>query len=128
MQADYAPAVVARARILVRQRRIADAVTFMSGIARSNPRSAALRAEYARVLVLNNRAQDAIEEARQVLRFDERSVPAKLAVAEAYRAQSRNDLALYIINDLVNGSDPDRPTTGPGPTTPDPAPAGAAAP
>ena len=50
---------------------------------------------------------------RQVLRFDERSVPAKLAVAEAYRAQGRNDLALYIINDLVNGSDPNHPNNTP---------------
>ena len=39
-------------------------------------------------------ATPSIEEARQVLRFDERSVAARLAVAEAYRAQGRLDLAL----------------------------------
>jgi tetratricopeptide (TPR) repeat protein len=114
IQADYEPAVVGRARMLLRQRRAAEALSFVQAIARANPRNGPLRAEYARLLVLNNRGPEAIEEARQVLRFDERSVQAKLAVAEAYRAQGRLDLALYIVNDLINGSDPNHPDAGPG--------------
>jgi len=64
--------------------------------------------------VLNNRAQEAIEEARRILRQDERNVPAKLAVAEGYRALGRLDLAFYIVNDLINGSDPNHPNNGAG--------------
>ncbi|MDP3219978.1 MAG: tetratricopeptide repeat protein, partial [Deltaproteobacteria bacterium] len=119
MQADYDPAVVGRARMLVRQRRIPEAVSFAAAVARANPRNALIRAEYARLLVLNNRAADAIEEARQVLRFDERSVAARLAVAEAYRAQGRLDLALYIVNDLINGADPNHQNNGAGASNPE---------
>jgi tetratricopeptide (TPR) repeat protein len=119
MQADYDPAVVGRARMLVRQRRIPEAVSFAAAVARANPRNALIRAEYARLLVLNNRANDAIEEARQVLRFDERSVAARLAVAEAYRAQGHGDLALYIVNDLINGADPNHQNNGAGASNPE---------
>jgi tetratricopeptide (TPR) repeat protein len=119
MQPDYDPAVVGRARMLVRQRRIPEAVSFAAAVARSNPRNALIRSEYARLLVLNNRAPDAIEEARQVLRFDERSVAARLAVAEAYRAQGRLDLALYIVNDLINGADPNHQNSGAGASNPE---------
>ncbi len=114
IQPDYPLALVARSRLLIRQRRIADAVSFAAGLANSHPESTRLRAEYARLLVLNNRAQDAIEEARRILRQDERNVSAKLAVAEAYRSLGRLDLALYIVNDLINGSDPNHPNNGPG--------------
>jgi len=119
MQPDYDPAVVGRARMLVRQRRIPEAVSFAAAVARANPRNALIRAEYARLLVLNNRAADAIEEARQVLRFDERSVAARLAVAEAYRAQGHGDLALYIVNDLINGADPNHQNNGAGASNPE---------
>lgn len=105
--------------MLVRQRRIPEAVSFAAAVARANPRNALIRAEYARLLVLNNRAADAIEEARQVLRFDERSVAARLAVAEAYRAQGRLDLALYIVNDLINGADPNHQNNGAGASNPE---------
>ena len=100
--------------MLVRQRRIPEAVSFAAAVARANPRNALVRAEYARLLVLNGRLPDAIEEARQVLRFDERSVAARLAVAEAYRAQLHGDLALYIVNDLINGADPNHQNNGAG--------------
>ena len=119
MQADYDPAVVGRARMLVRQRRIPEAVSFVASVARANPRNALIRAEYARLLVLNGRLPDAIEEARQVLRFDERSVAARLAVAEAYRAQLHGDLALYIVNDLINGADPNHQNNGAGANNPE---------
>lgn len=114
IQADYDLAVVARTRLLIRTRRLPEAISFVGGIARSNSGNFSVRAEYARLLVLNNRAQDAIDEARQILRADERNVGAKLAVAEAYRALGRLDLALYIVNDLINGSDPNHPNNGPG--------------
>lgn len=119
MQSDYDLAVVGRARMLVRQRRIPEAVSFASAVARANPRNAVIRSEYARLLVLNNRANEAIEEARQVLRFDERSVAARLAVAEGYRALGRLDLANYIVNDLINGSDPNHPNNGAGASNPE---------
>ena len=54
-----------------------NAVLMAGGIARSYPNNSTVRAEYARLLVLNNRPNDAIEEARQVLRQDERNVLAK---------------------------------------------------
>lgn len=114
IQPDYPLALIARSRLLIRQRRLSDAVTFAAGLAGSHPESTRLRAEYARLLVLNNRAQDAIEEARRILRQDERNVSAKLAVAEAYRSLGRLDLSLYIVNDLINGSDPNHPNNGPG--------------
>lgn len=114
IQPDYPLALIARSRLLIRQRRLSDAVTFAAGLASSHPESTRLRAEYARLLVLNNRAQDAIEEARRILRQDERNVSAKLAVAEAYRSLGRLDLSLYIVNDLINGSDPNHPNNGPG--------------
>ncbi len=114
MRSDYELAAIGRSRLLVRQRRIPEAVSFLAGVARANPRNAVMRSEYARVLVLNSRSNDAIEEARQVLRFDERSVAARLAVAEAYRAQGHNELALYIVNDLINGSDPNHQNNGAG--------------
>lgn len=120
MQSDYDLAVVGRARMLVRQRRIPEAISFASAVARANPRNAFIRSEYARLLVLNNRGNEAIEEARQVLRFDERSVAARLAVAEAYRSLGRLDLALYIVNDLINGADPiNHPNNGAGASNPE---------
>jgi tetratricopeptide (TPR) repeat protein len=115
---DYEPAVIARVRLLIRTRRLPEAVTFVAGIARANPSNLVVRAEYARLLVLTNRPQEAIDEARQILRADERNVAAKLVVAEAYRAQGRLDLALYIVNDLINGSDPNHPNNGPGANNP----------
>jgi tetratricopeptide (TPR) repeat protein len=118
IQADYELAVIARARLLTRTRRLPEAVTFAAGVARANPTNSAVRAEYARLLVLSNRAQEAIDEARQILRADERNVAAKLAVAEAYRSQGRLDLSLYIVNDLINGSDPNHPNNGPGANNP----------
>lgn len=114
IQPDYPLALIARSRLLIRQRRLPEAVSFAAGLASSHPESTRVRAEYARLLVLNNRAQDAIEEARRILRQDERNVSAKLAVAEAYRSLGRLDLSLYIVNDLINGSDPNHPNNGPG--------------
>jgi tetratricopeptide (TPR) repeat protein len=114
IQPDYPLALIARSRLLIRQRRLSEAVSFAAGLASSHPESTRVRAEYARLLVLNNRAQDAIEEARRILRQDERNVSAKLAVAEAYRSLGRLDLSLYIVNDLINGSDPNHPNNGPG--------------
>jgi tetratricopeptide (TPR) repeat protein len=64
--------------------------------------------------VTAERYDEAVNEARQVLRMDERNVAAKLAVAEAFRARGRLDNALQIIDDVINGSDPNHPNNGPG--------------
>lgn len=114
IQPDYELAVVARARLLVRQRRAAEAVQFAGGIATRYPGNFLVRAEYARLLVTAERYDDAVNEARQILRIDERNVAAKLAVAEAFRARGRLDNALQIIDDVINGSDPNHPNNGPG--------------
>lgn len=115
IQPDFELAVVARARLLIRMRRLAEAVAMASDVARRYPGNFAVRAEYARLLVLAQRYNEAIEEGRQILRLDERNVGAKLAIAEAYRALGRRDLALYIVDDLINGPDPEHhPNNGPG--------------
>jgi tetratricopeptide (TPR) repeat protein len=114
IQPDYELALVARSRLLVRQRRVPDAVTFAADIARRFPGNFVCRAEYARLLVIAERYDQAVEEARAILRLDERNVVAKLAVAEAFRARGRLDNSLYIVDDLINGSDPAHPNSGPG--------------
>lgn len=115
IQPDYELALVARARLLVRQRRTSEAVALAADIARRFPGNFAARAEYARMLVVAQRYDDAINEGRQILRLDERNVGAKLAIAEAYRAQGRLDLSLYIVDDLINGPDAEHhPNNGPG--------------
>ncbi|MDP3274193.1 MAG: tetratricopeptide repeat protein [Deltaproteobacteria bacterium] len=114
IQPDYEVAMAARARLLVRQRRVPDAVAFVSDIARRYPGNFLVRAEYARLLVIAERYDQAVDEARAILRFDERNVAAKIAVAEAFRARGRTDNALYIIDELINGSDPQHPNNGPG--------------
>jgi tetratricopeptide (TPR) repeat protein len=119
IQPDYELAVVARARLLVRQRRTNEAVAMAADIARRFPGNFAVRAEYARLMVLAQRYDDAVNEGRQILRLDERNVGAKLAIAEAYRAQGRLDLALYIVDELINGPDPEHhPNNGPGTNDP----------
>jgi tetratricopeptide (TPR) repeat protein len=119
IQPDYELALIARARLLVRTRRTPEAVAMAADIARRFPGNFAVRAEYARLLVVAQRYNDAIEEGRQILRLDERNVGAKLAIAEAYRAQGRLDLALYIVDDLINGPDPEHhPNNGPGANDP----------
>ena len=119
IQPDFELAVVARARLLVRQRRTNEAVAMAADIARRFPGNFAVRAEYARLMVVAQRYDDAINEGRQILRVDERNVGAKLAIAEAYRAQGRLDLALYIVDELINGPDPEHhPNNGPGTNDP----------
>ncbi|MEI8255402.1 MAG: tetratricopeptide repeat protein, partial [Deltaproteobacteria bacterium] len=119
IQPDYELALVARSRLLVRQRRTNEAVAMAADIARRFPGNFASRAEYARLLVLAQRYDDAINEGRQILRLDERNVGAKLAIAEAYRAQGRLDLSLYIVDDVINGPDPEHhPNNGPGTNDP----------
>ena len=115
IQPDYELALVARSRLLLRQRRRNEAVAMAADMARRNPGNFTVRAEYARLLVVAGRPEDAISESRQILRVDERNVGAKLAVAEAYRALGRLDLALYIVDDLINGPDAEHhPNNGPG--------------
>lgn len=114
IQPDYELAVVARSRLLVRQRRVAEAVQFAAAIAGRFPGNFLVRAEYARLLVTAERYDEAVTEARAILRVDERNVAAKLAVAEAFRARGRTDNALAIIDDVINGSDPNHPNNGPG--------------
>ncbi len=119
IQPDYELALVARSRLLVRQRRTNEAVAMAADIARRFPGNFAARAEYARLLVVAQRHDDAINEGRQILRLDERNVGAKLAIAEAYRAQGRLDLSLYIVDDVINGPDPEHhPNNGPGTNDP----------
>jgi hypothetical protein len=103
--------------MLVRQRRIPEAVSFGGRGALQPPQRPAARSTRG-CWCSTTAAADAIEEARQVLRFDERSVAARLAVAEAYRAQGRLDLALYIVNDLINGADPNHQNNGRARATP----------
>jgi tetratricopeptide (TPR) repeat protein len=114
IQPDYELAVVARSRLLVRQRRVNEAVQFAGGIASRYPGNFLVRAEYARLLVTAERYDEAVNEARAILRIDERNVAAKMAVAEAFRARGRTDNALAIIDDVINGSDPNHPNNGPG--------------
>ncbi len=114
IQPDYELAVVARSRLLVRQRRVNEAVQLASGISSRFPGNFLVRAEYARLLVTAERYDEAVSEARAILRIDERNVAAKMAVAEAFRARGRTDNALAIIDDLINGSDPNHPNNGPG--------------
>lgn len=104
IQPDYELALIARARLLVRTRRLNEAVVMAADVSRRYPGNFAVRAEYARLLVLAQRYDDAIRESREVLRLDERNVGARLAIAEAYRAQGRLDLALYIVDELIRGS------------------------
>ncbi len=112
---DYELAVVARARLLLRARRSTEAVTMAADIARRFPNNYTVRAEYARLMVVAQRYNEAIEEGRRILRQDERNVGAKLAIAEAYRAQGRLDMALAIVNDVIHGSgEPEQPDNGPG--------------
>jgi tetratricopeptide (TPR) repeat protein len=114
IQPDYELAVRARAQLLVRQRRANEAVQLAGGIAARFPGNFLVRAEYARLLVVAERYDEAVTEARAILRLDERNIPAKIAVAEAFRARGRLDNALYIIDDVINGSDPNHPNNGPG--------------
>jgi tetratricopeptide (TPR) repeat protein len=115
IQPDYELALIARARLLVRSRRVNEAVTMAADVARRFPGNFAVRAEYARLLVVAQRYPDAIREGREILRADERNVGAKLAIAEAYRAQGRLDLALYIVDEVIHGSSsPGQADSGPG--------------
>jgi tetratricopeptide (TPR) repeat protein len=114
IQPDYELAVVARSRLLIRQRRVGEAVQLAAAIATRYPGNFLVRAEYARLLVTAERYDEAVNEARQILRIDERNVAAKIAVAEAFRARGRLDNALQIIDDVINGSDPNHPNNGPG--------------
>jgi len=115
IQPDYELAVIARARLLIRTRRLNEAVTMAADVSRRYQGNFAVRAEYARLLVLANNNNEAIEEGRRILRLDERNVGAKLAIAEAFRAQGLRDQSLYIVDDVINGPDPENhPESGPG--------------
>jgi tetratricopeptide (TPR) repeat protein len=97
IQPDYERAIDALARMDVRAGNINAALSFVEQRARQYNGNLPLMVTYADLLVIAERFRDAQQVARQVLRRNERSVPAMLVFAKSNYHLGRLDLALWIL-------------------------------
>ncbi len=97
IQPDYERAIEALARMDVRVGHVDRALSFVEQRARRYNGNIPLMTIYADLLVQAERYRDAQQVARQVLRRNERHVPAMLVFAKANYRLGRNDLALWIL-------------------------------
>lgn len=65
------------------------------------PGSLALRVQHARALILENALPEALEEAKKVLKRDERNVPALLALADVWYRERKLELARDVLENAA---------------------------
>lgn len=97
IQPDYERAIDALARMDVRAGNLNAAISFVEQRARTYNGNLPIMITYADLLVMAERYRDAQQVARQVLRRNERSVPAMLVFAKSNYHIGRHDLALWIL-------------------------------
>lgn len=95
--ADFSPALINLVRLYVRQGRLADAERLANRFADARPNTLGHRVAGLEVALSKGAHEDVIRKAKEILRRDERSVDAMVAMAQANFSLNRYELSRSII-------------------------------
>lgn len=101
MQPNFGAAIEAYAKLEIRNGNLNDALDLCREKAESFPKDTSLSNIYADILILARRYNDAIVQAKRVLKFDERNAEAMLKIGKANLKLGRNELALAILEQVL---------------------------
>jgi tetratricopeptide (TPR) repeat protein len=105
---DFEPASGNLVRLLVRLGKAAEAEADLKARVERFPASAGLRNQLAELLLGTGKLDGAEQEARKVLKEDERSIPAMITLASVYHAKKRFELAKMVLENArqIDPKDP----------------------
>ncbi|MBS2027971.1 MAG: tetratricopeptide repeat protein [Deltaproteobacteria bacterium] len=98
---DFGPAAMAEARLLVRQRRMSEAEGDLRGRVNAHPEALGLRNALVFTLVQESQYDQAVVEAKKVLKADEKNSDAMFQLATVYYKQGKNELALMVLTNAA---------------------------
>ena len=106
---DFGPAAMAEARLLVRQHRMAEAEGDLRGRVNAHPEALGIRNALVFTLVQESQYDQAVVEAKKVLKADEKNADAMFQLASVYYKQGKNELALMVLTNAsaIRPDDPE---------------------
>ena len=99
-RADH-PASENLTRLLLKRGRVSEAEKDLAARVAQKPASLSLRVQYVRVLIAESRLDQALTEAKKVLKADERNVPALQALADVWYREKKFELARDVLENAA---------------------------